>query len=452
MPGATISRWTMSYFATALLFLLVGEMLAAIGVGYPAAAIGAPDTLVVVHIFAIGWLSLLFCGALLQFVPVLVAKPLRWGFLALPSLVSIIGGLLGLIAGFLGLSGRLEVTPLLLPVSALLLAMGFGALVAVFAMTLFSSRPLGLPARIVATGLVALGLTVLLGTVFANGLSGASESPFLINLLVSGVPSHAALGLGGWMTLTAIGVSYRLLTMFMLSPEEEKPTSRAVLWIAASALALVALLLAGIGLDIALPVYLPASAIALSLAAIALYGHDILHLYRARKRKVVELNIRVSLAAICCLGLGSLLLVAFMAFGAPDNALAAAIHLLAFGWLTTLGLGQLYKIIPFLTWLECYGPILGRRPVPRVQDLVNEHRAGYWFLLHLASAMIGSMSLLLEMGAVFQASAAGQLLAIGGLVFEFIQARRLSCADVSVRLPEGASRPKLIFPSLVTRS
>lgn len=126
MIGASLSRWTMTYFATAFVWLFVALGLMVAGIGYPAADLAAPDTLVIVHALCIGWLSLAMCGALFQFVPVLVAKPLFFENWVLPALVLLTLGLVCLLAGFLSLGGRLPALPWLLPLGALLLVAGSG--------------------------------------------------------------------------------------------------------------------------------------------------------------------------------------------------------------------------------------------------------------------------------------------------------------------------------------
>src|SRR3546814_12094649 len=90
MMGVTLSRWTMAYFATALTALIAGEVLMVAGYGFPSAPLRAPETLVLVHLIVIGWLSLLMCGALFQFVPVLIACRLYSDTLPLPTLVFLV--------------------------------------------------------------------------------------------------------------------------------------------------------------------------------------------------------------------------------------------------------------------------------------------------------------------------------------------------------------------------
>ncbi|MGH6970621.1 MAG: hypothetical protein ACREEQ_03340, partial [Caulobacteraceae bacterium] len=125
MIGASLSRWTMSYFAAALACLLGGEALMAAGFGFPHAALRSPDTLVLVHVVAIGWLSLLMCGALFQFLPVLVAQPLHSNASPAPALACLLLGLATLLSGFLQLGGRLPQGLPLLPAGGVLLSLGF---------------------------------------------------------------------------------------------------------------------------------------------------------------------------------------------------------------------------------------------------------------------------------------------------------------------------------------
>lgn len=449
MPGATLSRWTMSYFAAACLMLVAGQGLMVAGYGYPDAAIGAPETLVVVHVIAIGWLSLLMAGALLQFVPVLIARPLVGGQFAAPALVLLVGGLAFLVGGFVALSGALDLPLLLLPLGGSLLLGGFGLVAGILAVTLCAARPLPLPARFVATGLVSLVGAILLGASFTLVLSGSSGNPLLARLVADGVELHAVLGLGGWLSITATGVSYRLLAMFLLSPEVERRTSRAIWWLASVAIGLTAacvplVLFALYGADL-----LFAAALLLTLVAALLYGGDVLGIYRARKRRRVELNIHAAFPAFAALAI-AIALVNVPAIRTGEAVMALS-YLFVFGWLTGLGLAQLYKIVAFLTWLEAYGPVLGRAPVPRVQDLVDETCARIVFWIYYGAVAVSTLALLAGTPVLFRGAVCMQLAATLALIHEFICARRLSVVPLALRAPPGMIRPHLFLPLSASR-
>jgi hypothetical protein len=58
-----------------------------------------------------------------------------------------------------------------------------------------------------------------------------------------------------------------------------------------------------------------------------------------------------------------------------------------------LALTQLYKIVPFLTWIRYFGHHLGKGKTPRVQDLVKESRDRYAFMLYFISIALAALFL-----------------------------------------------------------
>lgn len=451
MVGATLSRWTMSYFVAALIFLMGGQGLMASGYGYPAATVSAPETLVIVHIVAIGWLSLMMCGALFQFVPVLVARPIYSNSLPLPALVCLLAGLGALLLGFLQLTGQVGPQIMFFPVAAGLLGFGFALVLWNLGLTLWAARPLPLSTRFVAVGLFSIAATVILGIVFALVLGGVTVNAHLLDVAASGLPIHIVAGLGGWLTFTALGVSYRLLAMFMLAPDLNGASVRGVLYSGAAALAIVivggvAAICSGASLAVVL-----ALGTALGVAALALYGRDIVYLYRARKRRRIELNSRMAAVSLVNLAAVVILIAAFFATGQLERHAAALVFLASFGWLSAFGLSQLYKIIAFVTWLEGYGPVLGKMPTPRVQDLVVERRAVKWFSLYFAAVWIASVCLFMGFPTLFRAATALMLAATAGIVVQLVRTRLLADVKPALRLRGPVPTPHLLRSFANTR-
>lgn len=450
MPGASLSRWTLTYFACALACLVVAEGMMAAGFGYPGVAIDAPETLIVVHLVAIGWLSLLMCGALFQFVPVLVARPLLGETLPPVALVAVLAGLAALLAGFAGMADILPVSTGILPLGGGLLFFGFGTVILVLGRPLWAARPLAPPARFVVVGLAALLGTVLLGETFAFVLSGLLGGEMALSLLLNGVPLHALLGLGGWMTFTAMGVSYRLLAMFMLAPEAERFSTRIVLAAGTLALVLVAAAIpfamaAGAGIA-----GLLLAAAATGLCALGIYASDVVALYRLRKRRNIELNAIAAIGAFAALFASAALLVALLATGQLQAHIAALTYLFAFGWLSGLALAKLYKIVAFLTWLECFAPVLGKRQTPRVQDLVDESHAAPWFSAYYAAVAFATLALLVDLPIAFRLLAGVQMVATLAIIRHLYRSREL--LNVPVELRRGFARPHPFLPPPVARN
>lgn len=443
MQMATISRWTLSFFGCGLLALLTALGLMAGGWGVPNEALAAPMTLIIVHLIAIGWLSLLIIGALFQFLPVLVGRELAWPKLTPLVLILVVIGLLLMLAGFWALEGTSSWSADLLPIGGLVVISGFVLGTAILIATLLRATTVPLPAGFVAIALMGALVATFLGDSLGGAMSGVIGGDFAMALVTHGVALHAAFGLGGWLTLAAMGVSYRLVSMFLIAPERTGATPRlalvgSILTLVFLCAALAMLLIA----NAAAPMLLGVAGLA-ALCALGSYLFDIVQLYRTRRRKQVELHMEAAAGAFVMLALSALLLV-WGNLAGHERGIAAAVHLLALGWLGGLGLAMLYKIVPFLTWLECFAPLMGREPTPRVQDLVREARAGFWFVLYFAGTMTASAAIGLGSGLLFQGASALQLLAVLALIHQFYRARAL--ADLPAPWANH-SRPRLLLPA-----
>jgi hypothetical protein len=144
---------------------------------------------------------------------------------------------------------------------------------------------------------------------------------------------------------------------------------------------------------------------------------------------------RFAAVALAALGVSALLGAAGLL---RPSLVQAALYLFVYGWLGLLGLSQLYKIVPFLTWIERFGSRLGRaRDLPRVQDLVDEPRDRPWFLLYAASAALGAIAVATGSEPLLRLAGAGGACAVLGV------ARALRHARVGspVASPSPIGRP-----------
>ena len=419
-----LSRWTPAMFALAVVNLVLGLLLSVLGLAWPAAPAVAPVSLAMVHLLTIGWLTLLMFGALFQFVPVITSRKLPSQALPLVTLIGVEGGLALMVGGFCAL-GRAAWAELLLPIGGSLVVAALVVGGATLLVPLAAKRPVPLSARFVLAGLAFLLLTVLLGLSFALALTVPATDPTLAPLLADGVAYHALAGFGGWFTLTAIGVSYELLPMFMLAPHKRGTLGAAVLWIGGGGF--LAAFAAGLAATVWPAGWISgleqAGRLAIGLA-LGLYLADVVRLYRSRRRRQIELHNRAAIGAFIALGLAVLLAIGAIATDRLADLAPSLVLLLLLGWLSGLGLTQLYKVIAFLSWLSRFGGQLGRGPVPRVQDLVNEPGAVGFFVLYFAAVAVAAGAAAFDLVDVIRGALALALIAVLLLAREYARAWR----------------------------
>ena len=330
-----ISRWTPLIFAFALGNFMLAELFVVAGAGWPALPRAAGATLALVHLLTIGWITLLMFGALFQFVPVLTGRKLWSQHLVLATLLLVEPGLAGMVGGFLLLGTNAR---LLLPAGGSAVILGIFTGIVGLAIPLARKRPLPLSARFVILGLTMLLLTVALGVSFAIAFTvPALPWPFG-PLIAGGLEYHVLAGIGGWFTLTAIGLSYELLPMFMLAPHDRGAWGESILWLAGAGfvLALAAGLTGPNFLRVPGPIgeQLGRAVIA---AAFALYLADVGRMYRDRKRGLIELHNRAAIGAFVSLGAALVVAVAAsvtdeLRDGSPGPRLPANLRLAWRAW------------------------------------------------------------------------------------------------------------------------
>jgi hypothetical protein len=362
-----------------------------------------PVLLGLVHLCVLGWLLPIALGALYQFVPVVFDVPVRSERLAWGALV-----LYGL--GTFGLVGHLWTmsTGWGLAVSAVLLCASLWLYALQLLATLARTREWTLTGVHIAAALGYLLLAATLGLALAWNLF----SPWLplSHLQLLRAHAHAA-GLG-FFGLLIMGVAYRLLEMFLLGQGAPQHSG----WVAfVSVNAALVLLLAGFVLG-SRPALIGAGA-GLAAVGILAFLNQVRLIHRARLRRRVDTTWRLTFASCCylvaALVLGGTLVAAPLQASLRDR-LVLAYGLLALpGFMGSIVIGQLYKILPFLVWMNRFSPHVGFKKVPHMDELLAERpQRVQSVLMHggllalAAGILVGSPALRLVGAAIFAASCA----------------------------------------------
>lgn len=365
MQGTPSLRLPGQHFAAALLFLSVGS----IGLVWIAPELAAglyisPHVAGVTHCFTLGWLTMTIFGALYQLLPVALGVSIHSERLGHVSFWTFAPGVALFATGVAASSLAMR------HAGIVLLTVGIVCLVTNVALSLSRAPVRDVIWAAVAISLTFLTTTLVLGVALAHNL----HTGFLGEWRVRVLATHLHVALIGWVLMMMVGISHRLLPMFLLAHgTDTRWTGRAITLLAAGVVVLAIGLMCGMTLDHRL-VHLTLSWAGLVLieGGVVCFLVQATRFYMARKRPRLDAGLRHAAMALTFLTVSAALAPVVMAGGIGRQRLDIAYMILGLlGGLVLYAVGQFYKIVPFLAWMSRFRNDMGKKRVPTVADLYS---------------------------------------------------------------------------------
>lgn len=351
------------FFLTAPAFALLSAVVIALAGPAVAANRWAPAALAATHLMTLGFVTMTAAGALLQILPVAAGAPVaRAHRVAGVTHAALTGGTLLLAWAFLG-GGRL-----LASLAAAVLLVGIGAYVVAVARAL-AQAPTATPTGMTqGFALACLGVTALMGSTLA-----AVPTPVAAVSRSTLVDIHMAWGFAGWIGLLVVGVAYQVVPMFGLSRPYPSLLHRSLAPVVVGALVFMAT--TAPGGDTAAGHFffygLASAALLATFGVFLLVTWRIQSLGRRRGDGATAAAWRLAMWALGASLLGAGAAVATDATPDLPIALMAAVVFL-FGFAFWLIAGMLYRIVPFLAWMDLQRVPVHVRPLPSVRQLAPQ--------------------------------------------------------------------------------
>jgi hypothetical protein len=328
------------------------------------------------HALTLGVITMVMAGAMLQLLPVLIGVRVP-GTRMIATLVHLllVPGVIALIAAMLQPPG------ILMPVAATLLIVAFTVFIGGTGTALLRSVVRTATAQSMRLALVALTVTVCLGLSLLYGRYASGVGVSLQSL-------HPLWGIGGWVSLMIIGVAYQVVPMFQFTADYPDWQQR---YMAPAMISL--LLLSGAAVLSGRPAVAWAP-VALLLAAMCAFGGVTLARQAKRRRRVPDVTLRYwRYGMLCGMAAGGGILMSWLLpddMQRPGFALVTGV-LLLHGCVISLITGMLYKIVPFLLWMDLHSRLSGspaHRMLPSMKSFISEAAGRRQSYLHWTALLL----------------------------------------------------------------
>ena len=323
------------------------------------------DAIITTHAITIGLFSFIMLGSLTQMLPVLAgAKIHRVKPVTLISYVLLTSGLLSMILGL-----KLDIKYLL---NYSYIALGSGFLIMISAITYSLKDVVTYNATIkgMTVSLLFAFFIVIMGTVllFEYATNSVSEyHNFLANV-------HSVWAIFGFSGLLIIGVSFQVLPMFYVAPKFKQFCKKRVVVLISTGLVLWLLT------NLYFEEYVLYAKLWIAMFFWA-FATTVWLKFNRRKRPISDVTVWYWRSASIFLTLGAFLWI-FDEFFKHEYIVMVGI-LIGGGFILSIMLGMLYKIVPFLVWFHLNAK--GYMNIPTITEMIDKDLAKIQFVLLILS-------------------------------------------------------------------
>jgi len=357
------------FFLTAPLFGVIAGLLIFFSDALSLSSRYSIDSIVVTHAITIGFLGFVMLGALTQMLPVLagVSVP-KVESVSKISHASLVLGTLSMIFGLL------YSIKLLIFSASLLLGVGF--MVMIIAMLIALKKVVNVTAsvRAIITSLVFAFVIVLMGMHLLASYGTGKFSA--LHMLFANV--HSVWAIFGFTGILIIGVSFHILPMFYVAPRFKQFCKKKVVW----------LITIGLFLWLTLNIFEFYPVLAKVWVANFFWAFVTTVWIKLNKRRRPISDVTVyywrTAAIFMTIGTFSWAINDFY----NDEYVAMVSILIGGGFLLSIMIGMLYKIVPFLVWFHLNS--MGYMSIPTMNEMINKKLSKVQFYLFVIS-LIGFM-------------------------------------------------------------
>jgi hypothetical protein len=399
MPG---KKAIIPYYAAGALSIVIIGLLTFISRRDFSGHFFQPHLLAITHLTVLGWGTMVIMGASNQLIPVIADQKLYNERIPVAVFVLLVIGTCLLVHSF----WNFELGAVMLTGASFVLTAFILHAINMF-LTSKKAQKNNIIVDFVLTAHIWLIVTGAIGaTLLLNFRFGFLPADHLHYLKV-----HASVGMAGWFLLLIIGVTSRLIPMFLLSRKEVKKYLAVAYYLINSGLVL--LLIEGMVLRSTRwhLVY-----IALVVVGLLFYLAYIRHCYKSAIRKKIDAGMKQTFVALGVIALPFLFLViaALCYRQAPVAMLTAYGYSFFAGFITILIMGQTFKTLPFIVWMHLSRP--GKLAELQPKDLYNERLVGLQMLIYLPGFLLFLSGILLKLQ-LFTCAGSVTMLSVSVLYF-----------------------------------